>query len=499
MAKIPIYNSESRLTTEAPSVRVSPQVFGQEGRALQDVGKVVQETADVFHKANQTAEYTKAQADATKALYEMRLEYENDTDYKTMSERYQKRLQEIKESVLSNVGDPVVKNTLDLELDNDSAIEMIKVSQASRKRMIDDTKANIVYSIDNIAKMYSMETNPAKKQDLYSRAVSILDSNAESGIIDKETAAKEKVKLGDKFDKQQALDDMKADPAGMLDLLKSGYYKNLDPETKKEVENAAIKLSRQQKKDAKIAIKEQNEKTFNEGVVRLIQENLDLEWIEQQTATGMLDGKGALALRTKLLAADKGKADDSAYAAAVDMIAMAETPDQIDAARAYVVKNNLSKELYTKQLLEDDQGKKYSLADLVASNMGEGDTLPTPAWKTALDALKIFGIGNGLGTPAIASMTMAFLNKITEGSGVTGAYAATEAAQTIMRNQALKTNPNMALAQKDGTVMVDSAGNKAIVYPDGTIKPLPKTIVEDEESDMPDYDTEDIENEDNNE
>lgn len=239
MPSIPVYQRQGQLTTEAPSVGKSPEIAGAPWRAVNEIGQTVTNAADAFRKANQVVEHTKATAEATKRIYDLRIKYENDTDYKTMGTRYASEMQKIKDDVLKGVYDPQVKGLLNMELDNNFASENVKIARVAKERAIDDGRANLITATDNTIDLYSTETNPAIKAGLKQKTFALYHQAAAAGLISREDEAKARATLLESFDKTDAKDEAYQSPMTFLENVKNGVYKHLNPDDKITLVKAA--------------------------------------------------------------------------------------------------------------------------------------------------------------------------------------------------------------------------------------------------------------------
>lgn len=502
MARIPVYDSNDRMTTEAPRVRVSPNVYAQEGANIAGLGETVTTVADQIHKAAQTVEYTRAQAQAAQAMNELNDELVTDTQYGDMPERYQKKLADKKSQIVKGIADPAIRGIVEAEFDNDSMQALTKVKTYARKLMVDDGQANLAISLDQNAKLYANATTSQEKEKILAGTAALLDANRQNRIITGEDYAKTMIRLKENFAFTDASTLIKRDPKLGVELIEAGHFKNLDTKDK----DALLKKGRNDwflsdlsdpavadeglKKNVygfDVAEKEKAQNIFDREKNKIQNENeddvlnvyLDGSLTESKVKElhdqGKIDAKFAVSMINKLNSGSSFKTDPIAYMEAVDVVV---SPDMTaKSKREYLLeqlKNKVISDTDFKNLYKTGLSGGPSVATMyMAEKMDESEKLQnasrTPRdinWlKSSVDMIKSSDI---LNTNDVAATTIRLMEAI--GSDKLEGKSIAEKALSLVKDTIIAKYPVVAFMKDMPNKIFDGTEVKSVYAGDNELE-----------------------------
>ena len=103
MPKIPQYQRERRLTTEAPSTQVNAQSFTAQGENIAQIGRALSAVGQRFEELQDIDQLTKAETDAKKRIMELKTQMSQDPDIWTASGRAKEQLRKIGEDTSKGI------------------------------------------------------------------------------------------------------------------------------------------------------------------------------------------------------------------------------------------------------------------------------------------------------------------------------------------------------------------------------------------------------------
>jgi len=176
--KIPRYDAQVPLTKQAPGVMVDASAYGQQARAMGDIGNVITQIGQKLNEVQIDAQVDQAKILGTQLFNQAELDASQEQwtpDYDTNN---QKRIDNIRQQVTASVKNPValqqVNQWLDLNLSN-SEMKMRQYGYAKLSEIRKDQKDNLLYdneqkilnAPDAMKSVYLME-----RKKIYSDAVS---------------------------------------------------------------------------------------------------------------------------------------------------------------------------------------------------------------------------------------------------------------------------------------------------------------------------------------
>ena len=137
MAKIPIYQSNERLTTESPSVRRNLQIEGQAGRNLGASGKAIVRAGQAIKDAYDFQQIEEAKLKTIEGISAIEQKAVEDGDNTGDLRPYEDDLGRLKNDVLKGISSPALKNRFSMNLDLHATQTKTKIKSIFCARMKD--------------------------------------------------------------------------------------------------------------------------------------------------------------------------------------------------------------------------------------------------------------------------------------------------------------------------------------------------------------------------
>jgi len=268
MPRLPQTLSRQTLSPRSPNVRVNPQSFASQGRAIEKVGKVVNETAQRFRDLRNLEEYTSSMTEAKRAMQEVQLRAQQDDDIYSIHERYSQELQEIKNNAMEGISDRETQIRFGAELDSLMTTSDFNIRSIEKEKQIDRSKATLLNDIDQSKRDYYNASSPLERQQMRDQVHFRLDEFARLGVISEETAAKNKIAWDDDVRIGQVYHDAALDPEFARENVENGAY-DLNAAEKEEALNEIADLVKKRKQRQEVALFRDFNKT-EQGVMEAI-------------------------------------------------------------------------------------------------------------------------------------------------------------------------------------------------------------------------------------
>jgi hypothetical protein len=152
----------------------------------------------------------------------------------------------------------------------------------------------------------------------------------------------------------------------------------------------------------------------------------------------------------------------------------------LDNVAAGKLSNTVAMHLYTANMMVNDEGDKTSVASSLGQrSVNERQKIIQDAekeklrlkeqnglWKSAVDFIKGWGNQGGKDKKEQAEVVQDFYRKVGESGSKPSEALST--AKEIVNQKNVQANPEVSKAPKQGRIMMDANGNKALVFPDGS-------------------------------
>lgn len=526
MPKIPQYTSQERLTAETPSVRKNLQQEGIAGQQFAQVGETVQDVSLKFNEAMRKADAVKQ---TTEAELDVMRKYQGFSN-KIASAKTDKELDSYVNEIPNLVSESsaMIKDQNARRLfENQYKVSVTKEAlSAIRKKKISNGISTLNTALTEAENLYA-ETGDASH---IARGITTLNNYNDAGYL----TEKEFEKTVKEFNKSALYSDFKRNPESALSQLDSasGYAEKLDPQERADIKVKLLTQKKREEEAKKVFMSEQFYKNDKEVAIKVSRGELNEQDIDKMELLGKagLEGgisSGVAASARKLLNSiqamnPQDKADVfnsilSEYRALGDE----NNPKQITASyekiskfRQHLIearaKGAITQAKYEKWLSAVDPEFSNGISEEVKKAYGQK--------RSALGFLmnganNLFQFAVGTGKPnaseevvSKAKMELAdeLMDRISkeEKSAPISDKRVAEISQEIMKGFIRRNNPKMMgledvpntsfegvkeskvyegtsnlkadvkASSNGGQLMVDSKGNKAIVYPDGRVEEI---------------------------
>jgi hypothetical protein len=216
---------------------------------MANAGQAVFNIGEKLQRVRVEEEVGKATVEATKQLNQAEWDATTDNDVLGFDEKYNKRLQDIRSSVLSNIKNQEAKDEFGKRIDLEMVNSTFKIKQIGYRKLIDQRK-NTMFNeeLPTITERYLAENNPQLKQQYGDQGAALFKGARDSGIISREDAGKGYLKWKSELFAQQIKHDALANPQAVLTELEkgeNGLYKGITQEIRDEgIAKAKIELRR---------------------------------------------------------------------------------------------------------------------------------------------------------------------------------------------------------------------------------------------------------------
>lgn len=164
MGKIPSYDRQNRLTTEAPNVQVSPSVYGMTGDALAQAGSSLYKVStDMYQKLDEAKDYTEtldAKVTTKKAMAQLKQKAVEDINNVGDMSKYEAEITKTKDAVLKKISKQSLKDKMALDYELDAQDALIDIQTQFRKNGIDKGRALNLEDIKMYQESYAVDGNP---------------------------------------------------------------------------------------------------------------------------------------------------------------------------------------------------------------------------------------------------------------------------------------------------------------------------------------------------
>lgn len=171
-----------------PDMTAAGNQIAAAGRDLAQVGEQQQASLDKLN-------YAKAKADYLTQTLEVESQFENDTDYTTLPERYGTAQKQVADSILAAMPDRRLRDMLAIEFQGDMAQQSYRIKQRANTIWKDSELATGIQNVDNMTKAFERTGDPKYLQT----ASDTWSGLSSAGVIDQAAAATRRIETGDKM------------------------------------------------------------------------------------------------------------------------------------------------------------------------------------------------------------------------------------------------------------------------------------------------------------
>jgi len=469
--------SLNRLSTDSPNApQRRPGVFGE---ALSSLGDTAQGIGDMFKKANLVAEKTKAQNQLEASMLDIRTRAENDTD---ISEKrrmeYDGEIGKAMGEASKHITIPEERGLFGLEQTSKADITKAYVNNTFMKKTVASGKAELdVYLHNKKNEFIQAKTFNEKKTAMLERDAKIKEMS-DAGFLDPAEATNLRAKQDEDWSLSQVEYDINTNPELAKSMLEDKEYDGVTEEDRveylKDAEEAIERRDVEARKNAKFEDDKKQNALINKQIDGQlgIQDVLDYRdgggdpKFAQSVIDSLKSGK-AVAAETQLTTyegiiqniLDRSKTATEIRTDIFNKLAIGELSESNARHLLFVETGGLTSPNFTS--IEEDflkeEKKKSSPASKPKQNFFG------TAWNMIKNA-----------TPLGAVMTMGKVIDESKKSQAQGPQILDITEQEI-RKQRLLDHPEISGFPVKGRIMQDRFGNRAMVFPDGSIEDVPAT------------------------
>lgn len=245
MAKIPIYNRQVGLTTEAPAPKINASELGQVGQAIANTGEQITQVAQTIKKARQDEQETRGVLEGKKRFDEVMLKAQEDPNISFNEQLHNDELNQAKQETLKLVSDRDAYNNVSARLDMYMGDAQLKLKQFSYQKIVSDRLITLDNMKQDATERYANSYDKNEQQKIYDEMVSEFAKARDTKIITPKNYADNVGKLKSDFEKAKLDNDiakeeaLRAQDSYVLSELKKGK-KGIYAETPEKDRNDAI-------------------------------------------------------------------------------------------------------------------------------------------------------------------------------------------------------------------------------------------------------------------
>lgn len=473
MPQIPVYDATKTLavvrpTARAPVPKVSVGAAGITGRALAQVGTVMARVGEKLYQVRVDQEFSQASLGADRDLRQTEYEASQDPNIQDWDARYGKKLQDVRAKWLKTIKTPLARTKFQNVFDRDSLDSQYRIKNLGNKLLVDQSLATLEEEKAQFAQGYYQATTPQEKQKLVDKMASRFGFRADTGVMTKQKAAADFKGWKDMLITGQAEYDIQISPSLVVEKLDNGLY-GLKTTNPKEWARLREKASKKIERDIKIAETLRDEKWLKKGGEMIA----DLETVSvEDIIRAITADEISPDLGNDLI---KWKTDPETAQYETDKkiwleIARDSVNPELDLRNFQnaIAKAVANKSIQATEAAELSVQVQELFKDAIAFKSGPNRFHRLIG--AAMDMFTKWAEAVTPGNPVAAAflMTKELVKKIRGGQIIEANIE--EEGRKIVNEQNKELNPSVGAAKKEGQLMIDADGNKAIVFPDGSYK-----------------------------
>lgn len=484
MVKVPI----AEVSDNLQPTPVRPDMTDTMGETYQDVGKGLVGLGDKLQELNNRTQTLKAETYMAKVRdtnYQMAA---TDPDITNLPKKISDNTQTNIDEAAKSIEDPVARNNfidkagLDMERRNVPIYSMIV------KRQSQDFKGALLNANDEDIKEYQNLADPQERQLIRDKIKQRTDEAASYGYVNKAWANHYLNTHLQEADMAQVRNDMAIDAESAFRELqkgKEGLYPDISESARKQFADKAQKMIIKQGAENNMIYAVAQNHTDNVLVDKMANNTLTQEDVNNAQIMGINGIKPTLkfakaateALQDPFPTASKPQAYMELFNQVTDK-EMDPAEVKLNIMRSRALSPTQKAHLINASLVQNDDGKQ-SLDTMIKqglkSNKQDVLDLNQKIQKEVSEKRTVLGgIGQLFSNHAKDDAHLADLQEqlVQKSQKVKTSQDLIDAGREIIKQDTLKNNPKFANFPKEGKVMIDSKGNKARVYPDGSYEAL---------------------------
>ncbi|MDO8608251.1 MAG: hypothetical protein Q7R40_17080 [Phaeospirillum sp.] len=160
MPRIPVMERQVGIGAQQTAARIDPSMFATAGTQLGGAADAVVQFVAARDKARNEADLIRAKAAASREMTNLQLEMEQDTDWRTMDQRFTEKARDLHDRVSGNISDPSTKASFSLAFDELTQAKTVAVRRRSWDLESNQSRADLDTVLTENAKSAANATTP---------------------------------------------------------------------------------------------------------------------------------------------------------------------------------------------------------------------------------------------------------------------------------------------------------------------------------------------------
>lgn len=486
MVKVPIAETQEHLQPTP----INPEMADALGEAYVDVGKGLAGLGDSIQKLQNRTQTLKAETYMAKvrdANYKIAA---NDPDIFNLEKKIADNTQTNLDEAARIIQDPVARNEFIAKSGLDMERRNIPIYSMIVKRQSQDFKASLLQANDEDIKEYQALADPAERELIRDRIKARTEEAASYGYVNKDWANHYLTTHLKEADMAQVRNDMSIDAEATYRELQKGaegLYPELSPSQRKQFADKAQKQIAKQGAENNMIFSIAQNHSENVLIDKMSMNALTQEDINNAQIMGIngikIRPEFAKAATEALQDPFPGQTNAEVYTQLFEQV----TDPEKD---AFEVKLNImrSRGLTPAQKAhlingafrkEDGEGSKQSIGELIRTGLqrNKQDILEinhqieksVESKRTVLGKIGQIFSNHAKDDAHLADLQQQLMQKSQQ---LKNNQDLIDLSKNIIKQDVLNDNPKFSSFPKEGKIMIDSQGNKARVYPDGSVEEL---------------------------
>lgn len=190
MPRIPMYEVQTGLAAGQTAARVDPAMFGASGAQVARVAEFATEWAERRIQARNEADLIRAKAQASRELLNLQLEFEQDTDWRTMEDRFQQRAKDIHDRLGEGIADPNTRQVFTSSYSELFDAKRVGVHRRSWELESGQAKADLDQYLYDTARNAASAKTTAEARVHLGGAIKAIQAHQTAGYLTAEDAGK---------------------------------------------------------------------------------------------------------------------------------------------------------------------------------------------------------------------------------------------------------------------------------------------------------------------
>ena len=294
MPKIPRFQADVRITTQAPTPRLPVSTAGRTGLELANIGRDIRAMGEVIQQSTNLHQFTKAKTEIVKRMSEINARATSpDADFSTQKgfnnviKESRQELEKTKGEVLSGVTDINTRLKLSGSFDLSALSMMNNNKKIGRQRLNAAMKNDLLNNVNTLTQQY-IGTVPENKGAIREEIVESINNHIELGVINENQGRKF---LADTLESLPILDaenQISQDPLRARGMLARREFGITDETQREKLFKQAETIMKRNEKEARVQLARDSHKLKQRVFKDIIDNKVTLSNIDDLFAEGRM-------------------------------------------------------------------------------------------------------------------------------------------------------------------------------------------------------------------